>query len=300
MGNAPDAEHTITIDLVQALLAEQAPSLAQLPLSPWAGGWDNEMFRLGDSLLVRLPRRAAGAPLMEHEIAWVPFIAGQVSVDTPVPIFVGRPGQGYPWPWSVVPWLPGRRAAEIEASGRDGLAEPLADVLHDLHTTAPPLAPQNPFRDGSLNTPEANARFRARLRGISDGVDQDAVAARWEAWRTTPDWDGPDLWVHGDLHPLNLIVDDAGGLSGVIDWGDLTGGDPAVDLATSWLTFTPSGREAFVARANTSGAYDADTWARARAWALHLAVLFVTMSDDRPLMQAIGRHALEQLLAEPS
>lgn len=299
MGNAPAGEEPITVDLVRALLAEQAPYLAELAISPCSGGWDNEIFRLGDSMLVRLPRGEAGARLTRHEIRWVPVITPHLPVDVPSPIVVGRPGHGFPWPWSVVPWIAGTRAAELGSGDRVALAEPLADVLHALHITAPADAPDNPARGGSLNRPEVDERFRSRLAEIGDGVDSAAVLARWEAWRAAPDWDDPDVWLHGDLHPLNLIVGSEGGLAGVIDWGDVTAGDPAVDLATAWLTFGRAGRRLFVRRANLSGAYDADTWTRARAWALHLAVTFLATSDDRPALREIGRHAARHLLADP-
>lgn len=298
MANTPMAEHPVTPDLVRSLLAAQSPSLADLPLRHYDGGWDNELFRLGDSMLVRLPRREVAAELMEHELRWVPVVCEPLPVETPLPILAGRPGNGFAWPWSVVPWIEGNRAAELAPADRAGAAETLADVFHLLHTTAPADAPLNPFRGGSLNRPEADERFRALVDQAGDAVDAAAVLARWEAWRTASDWDGNDVWLHGDTHPLNLIIGADGDLAGLVDWGDLTSGDPACDLATAWLTFEAHGRELFVARANLAGIYDESTWTRARAWALHLALVFLTSSDDRPLLRAVGEHALGQLLAE--
>lgn len=297
MAKTPVAERVLTAELVSSLLSEQAPALSELPVSHYDGGFDNELFRLGDTMLVRLPRREAAAQLMEHELRWVPVVGQDLPVETPMPIMAGRPGQGFEWPWSIVPWVEGVRVTDLPPSERVGLAETLADVLHLLHTTAPADAPVNPFRGGSLNRPEADAQFRARL-GEAD-VDPDAVLPRWQAWRTAADWDGPELWVHGDLHPHNLLADADGGLAAVIDWGDVTAGDPACDLATAWLTFDRAGRERFIARANLSGAYDEATWLRARAWALHLALFLLTGCDDRPALRGIGVHALGELLAEP-
>lgn len=299
MANIPASEHPVTVELVRALLADQSPALADLPLAHVDGGWDNELFRLGDSMLVRLPRREVAAELMEHELRWVPVICASLPVETPLPIFAGRPGKAFPWPWSVVPWIEGTRAGNLPLADRTGAAETLADVFHLLHVTAPHDAPLNPFRGGSLNRPEADQRFRDRVADAGDAVDPDAVLARWEFWRTASDWDGNDVWLHGDLHPLNLVIDGSGDLAGVIDWGDLTSGDPACDLATAWLTFDPEGRALFVARANLGGAYDEPTWTRARAWGLHLAVMMLTQSDDRPAMRRIGEQALAQLMAEP-
>ena len=68
--NMPAAEVEITVDLVRALLAEQFPALATLPLTLVANGWDNAIYRLGDDLLgadaapaTRCRSRRARAPL---------------------------------------------------------------------------------------------------------------------------------------------------------------------------------------------------------------------------------------------
>lgn len=280
---------------MRGLLTDQCPMLADLPLRRHAAGWDNELFRLGESLLVRLPRHAAAAPLIENEIRWLPTLAAHVSVETPVPVFAGRPSEAFPWAWSVVNWIPGRCAADVPVADRAPAAEALADFLLSLHVPAPLDAPANPFRGLSLDQERLDERARSLLAGHPDAG---ALLERWAAWSTAPEWDLPDLWVHGDLHPLNLVLDERGALRGVLDWGDLTVGDPACDLATAWLTFDAPGRRAFVARIDDGGLYDPSAWTRARAWALYLGLVFVTHSDDAPALRAVGEHALAELLAE--
>ena len=103
----PVAEVDIDVELVAGLLADQHPDLAGLRLRPLAHGWDNESFRLGDDLVVRLPRRAAAAELVVHEQRWLGELAAELPVPIPAPVRTGRPGRGYPWSWSVVPWLAG-------------------------------------------------------------------------------------------------------------------------------------------------------------------------------------------------
>lgn len=269
--------------------------MADLPVRYLGSGWDNELFRLGDSLLVRLPRRAAAAAMIENEIRWLPTLAAHVSADVPVPVFAGHPSEAFPWAWSVVGWIPGRCAADVPVDGRRAAAEALADFLLTLHTPAPHDAPANPYRGLSLDQERLDQRARAL---IADRPDADALLARWTAWSTAPEWDLPDLWVHGDLHPRNLLLDDRGGLRGVLDWGDVTVGDPACDLATAWLTFDAEGRRAFVAHIDAGGLYDRAVWARARAWALHLGLVFASQSDDEPALRAVGEHALAELLRE--
>jgi aminoglycoside phosphotransferase (APT) family kinase protein len=305
MGTRPAAEVDVTTGLVRRLLVEQHPDLAHLDLRPVTTGWDNALLRLGDRLAVRIPRRASAAPLVEHEQRWLPQLAPRLGVDIPSPVRAGRPSPTFPWAWSVVPWFGGRVAASLPPAARRDLAVPLADVVVRLHVPAPADAPVNPVRGVPLRDRDAVVRER-----LASGVvpEPDRVTDLWDRALAAPPWDGPALWLHGDLHPANLLVDDddgAGhGLAAVLDFGDLTAGDPATDLATAWLTFDATGRAAFrdrVARASGGpdgpGGPDAATWRRARGWALVLATAMLAHSDDDPVIAAIGRHALAEVLA---
>ena len=72
MPDKPSAEFPIAEHLVRALVSSQAasiPGAADLPLWHIADGWDCSVWRLGERLAVRLPRRAAAAPLVVHEQA---------------------------------------------------------------------------------------------------------------------------------------------------------------------------------------------------------------------------------------
>src|SRR5262245_29382205 len=96
-----------------------------------AEGWDNVMFRLGDLLAVRLPRRAAVAHLICNEQNWLPRLAPQLPLPVPMPCRVGVPALGYPWRWSVVPWLPGQPADRNEPVRSQ--ATLMGNFLHALH-----------------------------------------------------------------------------------------------------------------------------------------------------------------------
>ncbi len=283
----PAAEVEITAGTVRALLREQHPDLAALPLADGASGWDNVIYRLGDALSVRLPRRATSAVLIEHEQHWLPDLAVGLPLPVPVPVRIGAPGCGYPWRWTVGPWLPGR-PAELDPPEDLGLAAALlGEFLAALHRPAPAHAPSNPYRGVPLA--ERSGRLVAGLDLLEGSVDRATVMDRWSALVDTPAWSGPSLWLHGDVHPLNLLVDD-GRLSAVIDFGDITAGDPACDLAVGWMLFPPGPREVFRASAGA----DPDTWARAEAWALALGVAMAT-GDDR--VAAIGRRAIAAVLS---
>lgn len=285
----PAAEVEVTEGLVRALLREQHPDLADLALVEVASGWDNLMYRLGDALSVRLPRRATSAVLIEHEQRWLPQLAAGLPLPVPVPLRVGVPGCGYPWRWTVGPWLPGRPAELDPPEDLELAAVMLGGFLRALHQPAPADAPNNPYRGVPLA--ERSDRLVAGLDLLAASVDRGRAMARWSSLGQTPAWPGPPLWLHGDVHPLNLLVHD-GRLSAVIDFGDVTAGDPASDLAVGWMLFGRSLREIFRASAGA----DPDTWARAEAWALALGVAMAT-GDDR--VAAIGRRTIAAVLAAP-
>lgn len=291
MADRPAAEIAVDEALVARLLADQHPDLATLPLRLVASGWDNVMLRLGEHLAVRVPRRAAAADLIRHEQRWLPVLAARLPVATPVPLRHGEPTAYFPWAWSVARWLPGTTAAVLAARERRFLAEPLAAFVVALHRPAPGAAPPNPVRGVPLRLRHDAVRLR-----LGSGLvpHADRVAALWDELSSTPGWTGPPLWLHGDLHPANLVVRD-GGLVAVVDFGDLTAGDPATDLATAWLTLDAAGRAVFTGA--LAGVYDHATWCRARGWALSLATALLAHSDDVPLLRAVGEHTLREVLA---
>lgn len=295
MPDTPAAEVDVGEDLVRRLLVDQHPDLARLPLRPESNGWDNTVWRLGDHLAVRLPRRTVAARLVEKEQRWLPTLAERVGavsdVVLPVPVRVGRPAAGYPWPWSVVPWVAGRSAGTVAPAARTALADALAVVVRALHVPAPPDAPDNPVRSMPLAGRDDAVRGRLAAASLPR---RDEVAELWGELSTTSPWEGPATWIHGDLHPHNLVVDDDGALAAVIDFGDLTAGDPATDLATAWMTFDAVGRARF--RTLLADRYDEATWRRAKGWALSIATAMVVMSDDDEVIRAIGRHTLDEVL----
>lgn len=310
MARMPVAEVDVTPDLVRALLAEQHPDLADLPLRVVAHGWDNVVLRLGTDLAVRVPRRAMAAALVTHELAVLPRIAPTLPVPVPAPVRAGRPSAalGYPWSWAVVPWFEGVPASATPVAARASWAAQLGAFVAALHVPAPDDAPANPVRGVPL-AQRADA-VRARLDGLAPRA-RTVLGAAFEDGLAAPAWSGPPVTLHGDLHPANLVVapgrspgcgDDQDGpsrhdvLRAVVDLGDTTAGDPATDLATAWLTFDAAGHERFVT--SLAGRYDAATWRRARAWAAVVASALLESSDDHAELLGIGLHALGRIAAD--
>ncbi|HEY2556345.1 MAG TPA: aminoglycoside phosphotransferase family protein [Diaminobutyricibacter sp.] len=288
--DTPAADIDVDETLVRSLLTEQHADLADLPLRLVANGWDNAIYRLGLEYAVRVPRRTIAAQLVEHENTWLPVIAPLVHVAIPVPVRTGMPSDRFPWQWSVTRWVDGELAADTPFDEHGTLAVELARFVRDLHVEAPANAPANPVRGVPLQT-RADAVAGRFASGLVPHAA--ALAAVWQSALDTPPWAGPPLWLHGDLHPANIIAR-GGRLAAVIDFGDMTSGDPATDLATAWLTFDPDGRRAFTREL----AYDDATWSRARGWAVTMATAVLANSADAPAMRRIGLHAVEQLLED--
>lgn len=299
---APAADLGVTLQLASTLISDQRPDLADLPLRPFAHGWDNETFALGDHLLLRIPRRAASVDLLINEQRWLPTLADALPVAVPEPLFVGARSDQFNHPWSIVPRLDGAVLGGLPIGRRAAAADGLADFLVALHRPAPSDAPANPFRGVPLVA--RHAAMIERIEGLPDAADRnpagaglrDRVRRRWLEWSATTAYCGPPVWLHGDPHPLNLLVGSDHRLTGVLDWGDLTAGDPASDLAAGWLAFAAADRQRFGTRYGDKRDCDPTLWIRAKAWALNLATAFL-VSDD-PQLVPIARHALVQLLAE--
>jgi aminoglycoside phosphotransferase (APT) family kinase protein len=286
----PSAEFEIDSGLVATLIADQHPDLAHLPLQAIDAGWDNAMFRLGDHLAVRLPRRAAAANLIIHEQLWLPRLADHISLPVPNLHRVGAPALGYPWHWSIVEWLPGETADDC--APRPSEAKRWGSFLRSLHAPASSDAPTNAVRGGPLHqrAPAIEARIQ-RLNNTTNSISKQ-VRQIWNEALSVP-IDLEPTWLHGDLHPRNVLVK-AGVITGVIDWGDMTSGDPATDLASIWMLFDEpqAWRDALAAYAQLSQA----TLARAKGWAILLGIVLLDSGlVDRPKNAAIGEHTLRRV-----
>lgn len=289
-----DAEIDIDVSLVRRLVSTQHPDLLGT-IRFFDNGWDNALFRLGDNHLVRLPRREAAAGLAAHEQRWLPEIAHRLDVAVPVPERVGHPDAGFPWHWSIVPWFDGTVLGSTNRGGDGLLADDLARFLGHLHAPAPSGAPVNPVRGVPLSRRDAAMRRR-----LGSGIlpRSDDLTVLWSQAVATPDWFGPPLWLHGDLHPMNIVLAADGGLGAVLDFGDLCSGDPATDLAVAWLAFAAGERAGFRTQVDAKNRHNPDTWRRAQGWALVLASAIIEGSAQDSPMLGFAHRALAEVLSD--
>jgi aminoglycoside phosphotransferase (APT) family kinase protein len=292
-----DAEVDVDEKLVRGLLATQLPQLADLPLSRIeAWGTDHAIFRLGDDLSVRLPKIGWAAKQGQKESWWLPRLAPHLPVEVPVPLAVGEPAHGYPFRWYVSPWLEGENPAPDGSVDLRRLAVDLAAFVLALQRIDPTAAPtpKRAQRGGPLAPADGFTREQAEQ--LRDEAEVDALLAVWDAGVDAPPWDGPAVWVHGDLSDGNLLVRD-GRLSGVIDWGGLIAGDPAVELMAAWNLFDAETRAVY---RDALGFVDDAMWLRGRAWAASAAIQALPYyRDTNPDIVARSWRAVREVLADP-
>lgn len=299
-------EIPIDAELVRALVRRAMPDHAEAPVRRLpSGGSTNALFRLGDDLLVRLPRQPGGSATIAKEGAWLPILGPQLPVSVPDIVDTFEPDDDYPERWSVVRWIEGEHPQVVTPETpadptRQNLATDLAAVLCSLeHAEVPKDAVSSPdlhwYRGDPLATMDETTRGNIeRCRSLPDfGFDLDAAARVWDeamklpgaAERTTP------RWYHGDLAAENLLLRH-GALAGVLDFGCLSVGDPTVDLAVAWEILDAPSRELFRRQLGVGDA----TWLRGRAWALSIALMiwyyWTTMPGRRASRMAVGRNVL--------
>jgi aminoglycoside phosphotransferase (APT) family kinase protein len=285
----------LTPELARALIAEQFPQWAELPVELVVpGGHDNRTFRLGEKLTVRLPTDDGyvAGELKEH--VWLPRLAAQLPLPIPDVVAVGSPGPSFPRPWSVRRWLPGETADPARIDDLTQFARELAGFLLALRaadaTDGPAAGAQSFFRGAD---PAAyDAQTRETITELRDEVDSGVVTGIWDH-ALDSHWHQPPVWFHGDIAHGNLLVV-RGRLSAVIDFGTSGVGDPACDVVIAWTMLRGDARETF----RDEMGLDDDTWARGRGWALWKALITIAEHRRRrPSAAAEARGVLREILA---
>ncbi|MET7568510.1 aminoglycoside phosphotransferase family protein [Streptomyces sp. NPDC005492] len=292
-----ESEIEIGEDLVRDLLREQHPDLAKLSIREVEGGWGNQMWRLGDELAVRMQRMDMSPDPQLKERRWLPTLASRLPLPIPVPVRDGAPSERFPKIWTVMTWVEGTPLDHGSITRGDDAAETLAGFLRALHVEAPSDAPRP-------------SDFGAHPKDCTDGFEHlfqvapadlaDEIREVWDEAVAAPGYEGSPVWVHGDLHPANVVVED-GTLAGVVDFGAVFAGDPAWDLAAAWVLLPAGGAARFF---DSYAQADEAAVRRARGLAAmkSLFLMLMGLNGDRglpggkPNWGPAGRSALDRVL----
>lgn len=284
--------------LARRLVEQQFPDWSDLPIRMVdSGGTDNAVLRLGDDLALRLPIRPGAATTLTKEHRWLPVVAPHLPIAVPQPVARGVPADGMPFEWSIYGWIPGRVATPAWLGSPAAVAETVGRFVAAIHaidpTDGPPPGPHNGHRGVPLA--HRDAATRAAIDRLADEADIDALLTAWETALAAPVWDRPGVWIHGDLWETNLLLDDAGDLAAIIDFGCLGVGDPATDLTVAWNLFDAPTRQVFREHA----AVDDATWDRGRGWALSFAVIALPYYlDTNPVIVENARRMIQAVLED--
>ncbi len=287
-------EHEISTHGARRLIAEQMPDLVGLALRRIGRtGTDNALFRLGPALVARFPRLPHAEAQIEPLARWLPTLAPALQpLGLPRVNRIGQPGGTYPFAWSVGPWLAGRDAAD-RPPDQMAAAAALAGFLtrlQGLTTTA-----LQPLRGDNVAIHRILSGLDPHIAGFDRKADRDLLRAAVERARHLAEFHGKPVWVHGDLHPLNLLVR-RGKLAAIIDWGSMGLGDPGMDMMVAWTLLDPQARRLFRRDLNP----DPDAWGR--GWALALAKSIMAIPyyrQSNPVFCAVMRRTLARVLADP-
>lgn len=288
-------EHVIDPQAAGALIAEQFPELSPVTLTTIGEGYDNTVYRVNDVYSFRFPRREIAVRLLLTECTLLPALK---ALDLPLRIpelhYRGVPTESYPWPFAGYGFVPGRPPGPASAAAKRGKAvRPLAQFLRKLHgfpvDEARALGVQGDVL-GRMDIPKRIAMLRQTLeQAVAHKLwsdDADGTAAIEQLIGSVHRIDRPlefNTLVHGDLHIRNVLADEDGAITGVIDWGDVHIGHPAIDLSIAYSYVPPEERSAFFTEYQGGAGRDVDDVSKqlARFFAVFVGFVLLVYAHDR-------------------
>jgi len=285
----------VTSEIVETLIQEQFPQWSGRAIQPLPStGTVHAIFRIGNDLSARFPLRPADAgevlAVLEREARASAELAQVSRFPVPEPVALGRPGAGYPMPWSVQTWLPGTVALDADPSGSDAFAEDLAAFIASLRGAETRGRVFDGDNRGGVLTHHDD--WMTQCFQESEGLlDVPRLRELWSHFRQLPRT-AADVMSHSDLIPGNVLV--AGDrLTGVLDTGGFGPADPALDLVSAWHLLQPGPRDVL----RRTLACDDLEWERGKAWAFEQAMGLVWYyAGTNPTMSSMGRRTLDRVL----
>lgn len=253
------ADAQIDEALAARLIAAQFPALAGAPVTFLDEGWGSRVFVVGDGWMFRFPKIRAADGDLGVELALLSQLAPRLPVAIPRFEHIGRPDLGYPFRFLGYRRIAGAMVQEAWPSfdpARLGTA--LGRAFSAIHSFPVEAARAAGVTEDALRIDLTTHWERAQKYLV--GLTPEELPRVASLQTPPPSYDGPLRFIHGDILPNHVLVD-GGELSGLLDWGDVTLGDPAVDLGGVLYIAGPAALDACLA------AYDLplDDGARARA-----------------------------------
>ncbi len=287
-------EYQIDEKQARRLIIRQMPDWSDLPITRVASaGTVNHIFRLGDDKVIRMPRTPTNQHGPENLARCLPIFTEELPLQVPKQIGLGWPSNEYPSHWSVLSWITGEPSTRDNLNDLASSAQALGELVGAMRAipTASNAGAKN-YRAGQLSGVDAD--FRGWLGRLPHDIDRDPLLQVWESCLATDEWGGPPTWLHTDLRGDNLMSH-GGQLVGVIDWDDVSVGDPAADLLAAWWLFDGETREVFRSAVKA----DRRDWKRAQGWALHMAVAALPYySESNPAFVRQARRAIAEILTD--
>ena len=285
-------EAKLSLEVVKQLLEEQFPDWSHYGIEPFDHqGTDNVMLKLGEDKIIRLPRSQRSEESLKKECLWLAKIESGLSIEIPHIIGVGCPSEQYPFQWVIVNYLEGSSPSDNNFLDLAQAATDLGHFIKELQrvdtTDAPLCSRKSPSMSSDKET-------RQLIPALSDVFDAKEITQLWEAALEIPPWKKDPVWLHGDIHAGNLLVQN-GKITGVIDFGMSGVGDPARDLMVGWMLFKEDSRKTF----RDGVEPDEAMWDRARGCALHFGIMAYSYYKNRdPFLAGLAQKTLEEVIKD--
>ncbi|MZQ86974.1 phosphotransferase [Paenibacillus sp. 5J-6] len=280
--NLWDAEWEVSGELAGKLIAAQFPQLAHLTIQQVGYGWDNTVYLVGDEIVFRFPRRKVAIDLLHMEGKLLPQLETYMPLPYSKPLYFGEASLEYPAPFLGYPYLTGKFPIGLTDEQRTGSVPILAQFLKRLHAFPIDIANENGIQHDHRNLTDLASRKEKMLSFLSDlsahisEEDHLAIANYLDQLNIEP-VQPRHIFLHGDLHFKNMLVNEQGIVSGIIDWGDMNIGHPACDLNVVYSFLPPDARASFFA---AYGNVDEETKRLARLIAVYIPMLIWMQAID--------------------
>ncbi|MEM1037620.1 MAG: aminoglycoside phosphotransferase family protein [Pseudomonadota bacterium] len=286
------------IEALRSVLEQQASDYVDLEIYEASGlsGTDNDIYRLGTGYCLRIPKSQNSADQLKKEVAWLPVVQ-KLPLAVPQPVILGQPTIEIAFDWAIYTWLDGQDLLRSGLVSEDTIAKQLSQFLKSLWALniegGPRAGRQNNYRGGDLCG--RDTLTREAFRELSGEFSENSLSEIWSDACDAATVDISPRWVHGDIHAANMIVDKHR-LIGLIDWGLMGVGDPAVDLMPAWSMLSYGARSEFKRDIEV----DEVTWRRGRGWAVSVSVIAYAYYKDRPdfWLNEISKRTLNEILAD--